>query len=460
MTSKILIVDDEKDMCWTLSKFLEKQGYATIAVQDGEAAIQKVITESLKLVLLDIQMPGKDGLKVLEEIRRFEKDLPVVLITGYGSPEVAAKAIQLGANDYLSKPFDNKTLLEMVRKNESFTAGREARTLYQTRVGSFSGQKGKLEELRRLPEPLVKKLEANLDEMQEPFFETLPSVQENKVPSTFISLHKLLLGLLLLLGISVYAMRAAHFKNPFKIKTASFTLDYSHPSAIALKEERVGAVPPEGGSSPVRKNFSCWTADWFSQTIYQHEPMGFAMQKSFPLKEIRPSGMAWIGNDLYLCDSWKKQNLKFSFDANSQSLKFVFASPSPGSSPSGLCWDGTYLWSCDLAAGRIYKHQIDEKLSVLEDYPSPGRSPMALGWDGKNLWSMDGSKDMIYKHRMDSELSVMAQYSLKAIFPNLKKVSGFLVTPETVWILSEDPPLVVQRDISLKIGSYIYSLGK
>ncbi len=439
--SKILIVDDEKDMCWTLSKFLEKHGYVTVSVQNGDAALEKVKTEPLRLVLLDIQMPGKDGLKVLDEIRRIDKGLPVVLITGYGSPEVAARAIQLGASDYLSKPFDNRTLLEIVKKHE---------------VSSAARHRAAVDEIRVMPEPLARKLRPHPDEQPSPeIVDVTPSepesapqsaasepAQEEYAPHKEHTLRKIIFTALLVGGAVALVMRVNEFQNPFSTKTRVFNVGHGYPSALTAEANAV------------------WTANWFDQILYLHDAENMSVLKSFPLSGIRAAGLVWAGSALYIADSWKKQIVQLQPDAAFQTLKIVSSYTSPGPSPSGICFDGQTLWTCDQETAKIYRHRMDAALSVSREYNAPGRTPIALAWDGAVLWSMDGSKETLYRHRMDDTLSVEASYSLKNNFPDAGKVSGFQIDRKTLWVLAEEPPALYRKDISFRLGSYIPALQK
>jgi DNA-binding NtrC family response regulator len=112
----ILIVDDNKDMQFTLSNILKDQGYETITAGDGERAIKEVKTKAPNLVLLDIKLPGTDGMKILEEMKQLDKDLIVIMLTAYGDVKGAVEAMKLGAFDYITKPFDNEEIILIIKK--------------------------------------------------------------------------------------------------------------------------------------------------------------------------------------------------------------------------------------------------------------------------------------------------------------------------------------------------------
>ena len=102
----ILVVDDEPSMRNNMTELLENEGFAYSEAEDGEAAIEKVKTIHPDLVLLDINLPKKDGLTVLKEIQEFHPKLPVIIFTAYGTSERAIEAMKSGAFDYLEKPFE------------------------------------------------------------------------------------------------------------------------------------------------------------------------------------------------------------------------------------------------------------------------------------------------------------------------------------------------------------------
>ena len=112
---RILIVDDEQGIRRSLSGLLSDEGYETTEVADGEAALVAARETAPDLVLLDIAMPGRDGISVLEEMRRSWPALPVVMMSGHGTIETAVRATQLGAFDFIEKPLTAEKLLLTLR---------------------------------------------------------------------------------------------------------------------------------------------------------------------------------------------------------------------------------------------------------------------------------------------------------------------------------------------------------
>jgi DNA-binding NtrC family response regulator len=113
---RVLIVDDDIDFQFTLSNILKDEGFEPIAVGDGREAIKAVEKSYPHLILLDIKLPNMDGIRILEKIKKIDKDLAVIMITGYGKIDEAVKAIKLGAFDYIQKPFDRGELIFRLKK--------------------------------------------------------------------------------------------------------------------------------------------------------------------------------------------------------------------------------------------------------------------------------------------------------------------------------------------------------
>ncbi|WP_434112666.1 sigma-54-dependent transcriptional regulator [Methylocaldum sp. GT1TLB] len=112
----ILIVEDDPSLSEALTDTLEIAGYRTMAAGDGAEALAKLAESQVRLVISDVQMPKLHGLSLLERIRADYPDVPVLLMTAYGTIENAVQAMQAGACDYLVKPFAAETLVEQVSR--------------------------------------------------------------------------------------------------------------------------------------------------------------------------------------------------------------------------------------------------------------------------------------------------------------------------------------------------------
>jgi two-component system nitrogen regulation response regulator GlnG len=112
----VLIVDDEQAVCWTLERALKREGHSVGVVATAEQALVLLSQRRPDAVILDVRLPGMDGLAALARIRQLAPEVPVVVITAFGNLPTAVSAIQGGAFDYLPKPFDLEAALEAVRR--------------------------------------------------------------------------------------------------------------------------------------------------------------------------------------------------------------------------------------------------------------------------------------------------------------------------------------------------------
>jgi DNA-binding NtrC family response regulator len=112
---KVLIVDDEYLIRWSLSENLKEDGFRCLTAENGEKALETFRAEAPDIVILDIKLPGIDGIEVLERIKELEKDVPVIMVTATSQLDVAVKAMKLGAYDYIAKPFDLTEIRTKVR---------------------------------------------------------------------------------------------------------------------------------------------------------------------------------------------------------------------------------------------------------------------------------------------------------------------------------------------------------
>lgn len=111
MARTILVVEDEENMRWVLKRALEKSGYEVVTSSRGDHALKFFASRPVDLVLLDLKMPGMDGISVLRELREHSASVPILLLTAYATVPTAVEATKLGATDYLRKPFDLEDVL-------------------------------------------------------------------------------------------------------------------------------------------------------------------------------------------------------------------------------------------------------------------------------------------------------------------------------------------------------------
>jgi two-component system response regulator AtoC len=106
MKGKVLVVDDEKVIRDTLEAFLKKKGYEVVTAASAMEGIEKLRKEKPKVILLDIRMPGLSGVDAIEKIREVDKNVGIIMATAVIDEDIARESIELGASDYIVKPFD------------------------------------------------------------------------------------------------------------------------------------------------------------------------------------------------------------------------------------------------------------------------------------------------------------------------------------------------------------------
>jgi two-component system phosphate regulon sensor histidine kinase PhoR len=131
---RVLIVDDEKDIRDASERILTKMGFEVVKASRGDEAIQILPEKQVSIVLLDLKMPGLDGIEVLKQIQAMDKDILVIVITGYATVETAIEAMKLGAYDFIPKPFEPDHLRIVVnRAQEKLRLAWKAERLEQER---------------------------------------------------------------------------------------------------------------------------------------------------------------------------------------------------------------------------------------------------------------------------------------------------------------------------------------
>jgi len=113
---KLLLVDDELEFLEPLATRLTRRGAACTIATSGESALRQLADARFDCAVVDVKMPGMDGLELLRRIRRDHAEVPVVLLTGHASVELGVQGMELGAFDYLLKPLELDELLDVARR--------------------------------------------------------------------------------------------------------------------------------------------------------------------------------------------------------------------------------------------------------------------------------------------------------------------------------------------------------
>lgn len=116
MAGKVLIVDDQFGIRILLNEVLHKEGYETFQAANGVQALEIVTNHSPDLVLLDMKIPGMDGIEILKRMKRMDADIRVIIMTAYGELDMIQETKKLGAITHFAKPFDIDDIRKAVRK--------------------------------------------------------------------------------------------------------------------------------------------------------------------------------------------------------------------------------------------------------------------------------------------------------------------------------------------------------
>ena len=386
----ILVVDDEPDMRLALGTVLKKEGHSILEADDGERALEEIAKKPIELVLMDIRLPGMDGVQMLKLVRAQRGDLPVIMVTGYGSVDTAVQVMKLGADAYLSKPFRNRELIETVeRVLAARRLSRESRVLHRDLAEKLSGR----------------------------------SIEEETMPMPAPMPWKRLAAAGMIIVALIVALSVAILQRP---KTRSYVLPFANATGLAW----------EGGH--------LWVTDWLTQSVYELElgADGFQVVRKVTIPKSHMTGLAIVNGEIYDTDGWKNAIEHRKMDAK---LTLIGESPAPGTSPAGLFWDGKYLWSCDAASGHIYEHATsDPKLSVVASFPSPGKALVGLYKDDQYLWSADADGRRIYQHRLDAALSVLAQYEVPELNVGSEPLSAVAYKDGNWWAVRDGKAVLLQ----------------
>jgi len=365
--SRILIVDDEPDMRLAVRNVLKLRGYEIAEAGDGPAALAIARESRPDLVLLDMRLPGMDGIEVLEGLKKIDDSVPVVMITGYGHIQSAVDVMKLGASEYLQKPFENAQLVETVKR---FVHGPVRRPAPKPQPR---------------PEPEAAPLPAT-----EPLPEAAPApVLSPAKKGLFFPLAAALAVLLAAVGV-------------YRLASGSQSGYYREYPGV-----------PANISSLVWSGGKLFAGDWLAQSVYLYsaDKDGLRQEQAFPLDKTHISGLAAAGDVLYVADSWRKV-----IEARriAPGLPLIATFPAPGK-VSALFYDGEYLWTCD-SSGNAVLRRPDSELTPAVSFRLPEK-PDQIFKDKDYLWTAVSSTGKVYRHKLDDSLSLDAVFTLKTARP-------------------------------------------
>lgn len=141
MKIKVLLVDDEKAFIKALAERLEVRDFNTETALDGYEAISKIKEENFDVVVLDVLMPGMNGIETLKEIKNLRPLVKVIMLTGHATVETAIEGMKAGAYDYLMKPTDTNELVDKITKAYKLKAEHEER-IRNAEIGKIIEKRG------------------------------------------------------------------------------------------------------------------------------------------------------------------------------------------------------------------------------------------------------------------------------------------------------------------------------
>lgn len=372
--ARILVVDDEEDMRAALRMFLERSGHSVQEAPDGEAALSTLHAQGADVVLLDMRMPGMDGVQTLTKIRERFKNLPVVMVTGYGSTESVKEVLDLGANHYVSKPFKNQELADALEK-----------------VG-----------LQSTAEPAA--ADAELDD---------PAAPRKAIPWKVVGAAA---GVVLCVGVALGVVF-----NPNR----NYPIPYSNPVSMTWKDGKLWMVDwftqsiyvhkVESRQLPVIKTYHMpnshvtglalvgdviYTCDPWAKHIQKHKLDEFlTVQRTYQTSNKAPATLFYDGKYLWSCDTDAGKIYQHLLD---DSLTVIAEYKAPGPSLAGFFKDSKYAWTTDTKTRKMYQHRLDEQLTVLATYTyegfDEGSEPLnCFIWNDSKIWYARERKNQIYR---------------------------------------------------------------
>jgi two-component system, OmpR family, response regulator CpxR len=141
MKVKVLLIDDEDQFVDALAQRLEFRGFSVTTASNGEEGLKKLKEQEVDVVVLDVVMPGKDGVQVLHEIKEINPLIEVMMLTGHGTIDTAIDGLKLGAYDYLMKPMETDDLISKILRAYARKAEQEER-IRRAKIDKILAERG------------------------------------------------------------------------------------------------------------------------------------------------------------------------------------------------------------------------------------------------------------------------------------------------------------------------------
>jgi CheY-like chemotaxis protein len=366
---RIIVCDDEADMRMALRLFLERGGHTVEEAENGEMALEKIAANPFDLAMLDMRMPGLDGVQTLARLRQSHPKLPVLMVTGYGSVDNTAEVMALGANGLISKPFQHQDLRDAMAK-----AG----------VGWAAESTAVMGDL--------------------------PSF---KMPRWLLGVFG---GLLLLAGV---AYQFGLFTN------RDFKLAYSNPVDMTWKDNKLWVgdwftqsiylhdITKTG--APIVKTYylpdvhvtgiavagdRLFTSDSWAHKLRRHKFDEYLTpEKVIDSPGPSPTSLFFDGKYLWSIDSKLAKIYQHQLD---DKLTVIAEYKAPGTAPVGFFKDDQFAWISDAQTRLLYKLRLDDKLTVLgaytvDDLEARGEPLSCFRWVDGDLWFARDRLNVMYR---------------------------------------------------------------
>ncbi len=141
MTVKVLLIDDEPQFVEVLAERLEARGFTVQTALTGDEGLAKLQEQEADVVILDVQMPGRDGVEILREIKHIKPLIEVIMLTGHATIESGIQGLKLGAYDYLMKPTDTEDLVAKILRAYARKSEQEER-IRQAEIDKITSKRG------------------------------------------------------------------------------------------------------------------------------------------------------------------------------------------------------------------------------------------------------------------------------------------------------------------------------
>jgi len=379
---RIIIIDDEADMRMALRLFLERGGHSVDEAENGEQALEKIAGTAYDLALLDMRMPGLDGVQTLSRIRSAHPKLPVIMVTGYGSVDNTAEVMAMGAAGLVSKPFQHQELREAMTK-----AGMGWTTV-----------------------------------------DSLPGVSIALSPR---ARYGLLGGGVVAATLLTLALTFGWFTN------RNFKLAYTNPVDMSWKDGKlwVGDWFTQSiyihdiskAGAPIVKTYylpdvhvtgiavagdRLFTSDSWAHKIRRHKFDEYLTpEKVIDSPGPSPTSLFFDGKYLWSIDSKLAKIYQHRMD---DALTVIAEYKAPGAAPVGFFKDDQYAWVSDSQTRLLYKLRLDDQLSVLASYTVDAlearQEPLScFRWVDGDLWYARDRLNIMYRRSARSLKPVVTE---------------------------------------------------